>query len=256
MSGYLGPNGVESGLILCLDSSDKNSYPGSGTTWYNLGTSDITTTIYGTPSFINSNGGYFDFDCVDNAMLTSTTLPEVAGLNADAAYKWSTSCWFKFPTNPVDRSAAITAYSGNMSFAILGASGGIAGGATYVLYIGCAGNDGYNGSVANALMFVMRGAPTRISPGLVNDDIWHNCIITWDGSVAALYFDGSYIGNANNNVGAGYQGYALTVGNTANNTAGYQLYQGGINCVLVYNRALSATEVSQIYNITKTRFGR
>ena len=30
------PRIVTDGLILCLDAADKNSYPGSGNTWYDL----------------------------------------------------------------------------------------------------------------------------------------------------------------------------------------------------------------------------
>lgn len=243
------PKTVTNGLILAIDASNLKSYPGSGTTWYDLSGNSNHLTIYGSPSLINTNSGYFNFDGIDDAMMTSTTLPAIGGLYADVAYQWSVSCWFKFPTNPVDRGA------GNVANCILGVAGGVAGGATFALYVGSISNDGYNGSIANALMFVMRGAPTRISPGLVNDNAWHNFCVAWNGSVAALYYEGVYIGNAINNVSAGYQGNLITVGNNANNTAGYQMYQGGINNILIYNRALSATEALQNYNSTKSRFG-
>lgn len=245
------PRILTNGLVLAVDAANLKSYPRTGTTWYDLSNSNNNLTIYGTPSFINTYGGYFDFDGVDNAMLTPTTLPEAGYLYADAAYKWTVACWFTFPTNPVDRGGP----NANVANCILGAAGGIAGAATFALYVGSISNDGYNGSIANALMFVMRGAPTRVSPGLVNDGRWHNFSVSWNGSTAALYFDGSYIGDAVNNVGAGLQGYLLTIGNNANNTAGYQMYQGGINHVLVYNRALSASETLQNYNATKSRFG-
>jgi len=36
-----GPKTVTNGLVLCLDAADKNSYPGSGTTWTDVsGTSN------------------------------------------------------------------------------------------------------------------------------------------------------------------------------------------------------------------------
>ena len=31
-----GPDIVEDGLVLHLDAADRNSYPGSGSTWYDL----------------------------------------------------------------------------------------------------------------------------------------------------------------------------------------------------------------------------
>jgi len=249
---YYGPRTITNGLILALDAADRNSYPRSGTTWNNLASTAITTTIYGSPTFVNQNGGYFDFDGVDNAMLTSTTLPEAGGLYADTSTRWSASCWFRFPTNPVDRGGP----NANVGNAILGMAGGVATGATFVFYVGSISNDGYNGSIANALMFVMRGAATRVSPGLVNDNTWHNTAVSWNGSTAALYFDGVYIGDALNNIGAGNQGYLLTIGNNANNTAGYQMYQGGINSVFIYSIPLTASQVLQNYNALKSRYGR
>jgi hypothetical protein len=36
MASSLGPNVSESGLVLCLDAADKNSYSGTGTTWTDL----------------------------------------------------------------------------------------------------------------------------------------------------------------------------------------------------------------------------
>ena len=34
-----GPKIVTDGLVLCLDAADRNSYPGSGNTWYDLNNS-------------------------------------------------------------------------------------------------------------------------------------------------------------------------------------------------------------------------
>ena len=45
-------------------------------------------------------------------------------------------------------------------------------------------------------------------------------------------------------------------GNNANNTAGYQMYQGGINSVFIYSIPLTASQVLQNYNALKSRYGR
>ena len=47
---------VRDGLVLHLDAANVKSYPGSGTTWYNL-VGTLNALIRGTPSFINSYGG-------------------------------------------------------------------------------------------------------------------------------------------------------------------------------------------------------
>jgi hypothetical protein len=52
MSCHAGPNAIETGLVLCLDANNTKSYPGTGTTWFDIsgqgnnGTStDIVTSL-------------------------------------------------------------------------------------------------------------------------------------------------------------------------------------------------------------------
>jgi len=53
-----GPNIVTNGLVLALDAADKNSYPGSGTTWYDISGNNKHFTL--DASGINWNSaGYF-----------------------------------------------------------------------------------------------------------------------------------------------------------------------------------------------------
>ena len=54
---------VTDGLILCVDAGDKMSYPGAGTTWYDLGKSKYHGTLVNTPTFVSDKGkSYFQFD--------------------------------------------------------------------------------------------------------------------------------------------------------------------------------------------------
>jgi hypothetical protein len=63
MGAYGGPDIVTDGLVLCLDAGDKNSYPGSGATWYDLSVEGNNITIPGSPSTPTYNSaGYFSFD--------------------------------------------------------------------------------------------------------------------------------------------------------------------------------------------------
>jgi hypothetical protein len=56
------PRIVRDGLVLALDAADKNSYPGSGTTWYDLSGKGNHATLYNGPTFSTSNIGCFTFD--------------------------------------------------------------------------------------------------------------------------------------------------------------------------------------------------
>ena len=61
MATHYSPKIATDGLVLCLDAGDKNSYPGSGTTWYDLAGSNNGTLTNG-PTFNSANLGYFIFD--------------------------------------------------------------------------------------------------------------------------------------------------------------------------------------------------
>jgi len=58
---------VTDGLVLSLDTSDLNSYPGSGTTWNDLAGSNNGTLDNGT-AYSSGNGGTFIFDGADDTI--------------------------------------------------------------------------------------------------------------------------------------------------------------------------------------------
>ena len=62
MAQEYGPKIVTDGLCFCIDASDKNSYPGSGTDWIDIGPNNITGAFGGNPTFSTDNGGCIDFD--------------------------------------------------------------------------------------------------------------------------------------------------------------------------------------------------
>jgi len=56
------PSIVTDGLVLCFDAANPKSYPGSGTTWYDLSGNDNHGTLLNEPSFSSDKGGCFVFD--------------------------------------------------------------------------------------------------------------------------------------------------------------------------------------------------
>ena len=63
MAFHHSPNIVKEGLVLCMDAADKNSYPGSGTTWSDLSpTNDNDGTLTNGPTFSTAGGGTIVFD--------------------------------------------------------------------------------------------------------------------------------------------------------------------------------------------------
>jgi hypothetical protein len=57
---------VNSGLVLYLDASNTNSYSGTGTAWNDLSGYGNNFTLVNSPTFNTGNGGYFQFDGVDD----------------------------------------------------------------------------------------------------------------------------------------------------------------------------------------------
>jgi hypothetical protein len=58
-----GPTLVTDGLVLALDASDINSYPGTGTTWYDISGNGNHVSMNNNPTYVSSNyGGYFAND--------------------------------------------------------------------------------------------------------------------------------------------------------------------------------------------------
>lgn len=57
-----GPRINTNGLVLSLDASDKNSYPGSGTSWFDLSGNGRNFTFNSTPTFTTERGGGITFN--------------------------------------------------------------------------------------------------------------------------------------------------------------------------------------------------
>ena len=57
-----GPKIITDGLVLCLDASDRNSYPGSGTTWYDVSSKNNDSSLANGPTYSSANGGSIVLD--------------------------------------------------------------------------------------------------------------------------------------------------------------------------------------------------
>jgi hypothetical protein len=113
---------------------------------------------------------------------------------------------------------------------------------------------------SNGFSWVCRGGVGWYSPGTFTgydysssiDNNWFHTVGTYNGTYNSIYVNGilretgsNITGNVDG--GAFYIGQG-TGGNVANQKGNGSLYR-------IYNKALSAQEVLQNYNATKTRFG-
>ena len=73
MSVKLGPQIVKDGLILCVDALSEKSYPGSGTTFFDLSGEQNHLTIAGSPDFSRKEG--FVFEAVTSKYMIADPFP-------------------------------------------------------------------------------------------------------------------------------------------------------------------------------------
>ena len=229
-----------------------NPYYIGNTIWRDVSGLDNSFTLNNNPTYSNNlftlNGTtqFFSISAGSGFFISSTN-----NFYADVGYAWTISVWFKFPVSPTSL-RDVTINSGNCSYCLVGNSGGIGGAETLSLFV-----SGISGTSAGFHPYYcvvgVRGSKTQLSVGSVNTNTWNNAVVTWNGSAGRGYFNGVDVGALN--IGAnGMQINGYTIGTTAGGASAH-LFEGNISLARVYNRALTAIEVSQNYEATKTRFG-
>ena len=130
-----------------------------------------------------------------------------------------------------------------------GANAWVASFGSYPLGIGELGGDG-------PLYIVTFGMGDNDLPALttsVNTGDWCYVVLTYDGTTAKSYVNGSPDVSAAKSWP--YTAYGVgEIGQCANRNS-WEQYNGSVGQVVVYNRVLSDAEVLQNFNATKSRYG-
>lgn len=219
---------VRDGLVLCLDAANVKSYPGTGTTWFDVSGNQYNFTIYGAPTY--NSAGYFTFtnnQTTQYMMRYPFETPVV-----EVTYM----CWFR--SNFSSSAQAPFTYS-------------VAGNNEMLLYI--------NSSTQIAPHPL--GTPTSFNTETMQD-VWVNFAWTRNSltGVNVFYRNGNYLGEysaaAGTNITAGGH---MIIGQEADSAGGSfdpnQNLDGDFSMLQVYNRVLSATEVRLNFEATRGRYG-
>lgn len=239
---YLGLVGRN--LTLHLDAGDSASYPGSGTTWSDLSSNSLNATLYGDTAYSTDGGGSLVFDGTG----------DYARVNHNAAL------------NPAQITVSVWAYRANWA-----ASGdrvllSKAEGGGYYMTLSPGALD--SGNPVGKMYFTLYDGSAYRAASHVNTDSlaagWHHFVGTFDGQVQRIYVDGvessSYTHAAALDLSYGFSGtQPLLLGAEANSigvdTNNPRYFDGKLAQVLIYNDDLTAAEVLQNFNETKSRFG-
>ena len=217
-----GPNIIEDGLVLALDAANKKSYPGSGTTVYDLsGYGNHGTMV----NNVYSNGTAFVFDgSIDYINCGSDSSLDI--------------------TSTITLAAWVNASSISSNGHVIGKA---QYGNGYILHYDTV----YEGPTGGG--FQTTNVDNEAFEWGENIDInqWYCVYYTFDGSTERGYYNGTLI-NSKSNVGSISPNASqdLKIGMNSSDC-----WNGQIAAVSIYNRALTAQEVEQNYNATKGRFG-
>jgi hypothetical protein len=214
-------NIVRNGLVLNIDASKSNSYPGAGNTIYDLSGSGNTGTFVNGPTFSTSNGGSLFFDNVNDYISFGTA-------SSVKPTQLTLACFFKI--NAI-----------NAPNVIVGKENGFSGAASYALVV-------QNGKLN---FRIESGGIQDASYTFSNTSTYNYAVGTYDGSTMKLYLNGSLVGTATTSVSIIYSdSYPLLMGYYANAFATNM----SIGSLKLYNRPLSATEVMQNFNAMRERY--
>ena len=223
-------NIVTNGLVLLLDAAKKDSYAGSGTAWRDISGNGNNGTLINGPTFNSDNGGSIQFDGVNDYGNLGNTIDFSTYTNGFTIGFWvkilnisqtNRYLFSKRTSNGADNQFSVIYGYASSTFELYG---GVSGGASQVIRTG--------------------------SQILVNNTNWHFLYYTV-GVTTTGYLDGvvkftniypslTFTPSTNNNLISTFNGSGF-LGNLS------------LGSVIIYNRALSAQEILQNYNATKSR---
>lgn len=224
MGVFAGPNIVEDGLVLAVDASNTKSYPGSGTTWFDISGNGNDATL-NSVTHSSANGGVFVLGGSSSSFIDNNTINLVSS-------DFTVFC------------ASRHTNTGN--------NGRLVGGRNNNFLVGhwwqhteSMFAQGWVGTYANNVLASAQNS--------TDWRIYHGC-----GDISGDSYD-FYVNDRTNATGsnggaAGPNG--LIIGKTLLYSGGdYESAEGEVSFVYYYNRVLSADEVKQNYEATRGRFG-
>jgi len=219
------PNIITDGLVLELNASNLASYPGSGTTWYDLISGAIFTPDNNTPTYVNGTLKYWDFEESSNpgdnfkstnapSTYTQTQYTRIAVFNPESLDGYFRNIYCNSVGNNADMSLCIEAsklsfhqYTTTNDYTVRG-----------------------NTTLTTGKWYFGAIVVDRVNNNL---KIYLNGVLDRDTSINS-------IGNSTSN-------HQLIGGPDNDSYSGDRMFDGKIANIYHYNRLLSASEIKQNY---------
>jgi hypothetical protein len=227
---------ITSGSVLYLDASKKGSYRGTGSIWNDLSGYENTATLVNGPVFSGSNSISFD------------------GTNDYAAIETSASLNLAASSFTVSQVIKVTNFTNTEAASLMWEA--VRGGNNFepisIRY------SWFTTPAASVTLVVFNTAGTSIeitSTFSLSTNTLYNIVGTYEGTVARLYINGTLNNFVSSSiiVGTPNADARWIIGAGEINTTRW--FNGNIYNTIVYNRALSAGEVSSNYAIQQAKYG-
>ena len=231
MSFYRGPKVVTNGLVLALDAADRNSYPGSGTSWSDLSGNNNTGSLLNGVAFNTSNSGILSLDGINDyiSIQNSTSL--------QVGETFTVNSWV-LATGLGNRYGIFSTRFDNTA-------------GCWQLEMGTASGGTGRLAVTGVGTWIWESADS-----VVSTNNWYNiCYVKPNNATqgGTIYLNGAQITPTVTSAYTILNNTSIKV--IGSGTAGGQLLPGNISQLNLYSRALSATEVTQNFNALRGRFG-
>jgi hypothetical protein len=213
---------ILNGLVLHLDTANISSYPGSGTSWYDLSYNGITTTLNNSPTFSGFNGGYLIFNGSNQNVTVSPSSIPFGNQISFCVWNYGITTQQSSVVESRDIAGART-----LNIHLPWADG--------TIYFDCGGD--------------------RLSQAAGSTYLgWNYWCFTKNTSTGAMviYRNGTSWASSAGNTGTINATTVARLCSYAIDTTYHNAYLGNVQ---LYDRTLSSTEVLLNYNIQKGRFG-
>jgi hypothetical protein len=231
---------VTDGLVFHVDAGDDDSYPGTGTSWYNLEDLSVVGSLVGSPPFNPNDGGLLTFDGTSDY----ATFGDLSLVNFNNTDAFSVEVWANPDPND-DYGTVVSKMLVSSPF-----TGWLVDFDTLIDVV--------------RFQFVSNFGTSdylSLSSPYVFDNTMKHVLVTTDGTGTAagtkMYINGQQvsINIVLDNLSGNTQNLAnFCVGTRNNSTGSTNIFKGNISNVKIYNKALTSQEVLQNYNALKGRY--
>jgi hypothetical protein len=227
MSVNYNPATPTDGLVLCLDTANRRSYPGSGTTWFDLSGKGNNGTLTNGPTLNTGFGGGISFDGTDDRATSTMFL--------QSSFPYSISAFFRTTkTSGIQRITTLHKANTNLGFFSLRIS---------------------DGGAISANAYADTGNESFAVGSIISTNIWYHAVAVFASATdRKIYLNGKLEATDTTSIAIpatiDYAGF----GSINWSTGHIQYFQGQLDDIRIYSRALSPSEIYQLFSSKRGRF--